>query len=99
MNFTLAFTVIILSPLIIIIMVRWFVLRNKNVPYVLYTDGLRKENGGDYEAALIAYENALIEVKKNRFSGNTMKNKIMDKLKVLNTVISYKNNSQFRQVI
>jgi hypothetical protein len=68
------------------------------MPYLLFTEGLRNENEGDYEAALKAYEDALIEVKKNRFYSNGMKNKIIEKLKVLNTVIAYKNNSHFRQV-
>jgi hypothetical protein len=98
MNFTIAFSVIIMLPLIIIL-IRRVVPRKRNMPDELFFEGLRNENSGDYEAALVAYENALAEVKKNRFYSSSMKNKIVEKLKVLNTVIDYKNNSQFRQVI
>ncbi len=86
-------------PLIIIMLVRWFVPLKKNVPGELFMEALRNENRGDYEAARIAYENALQEAKKNRFYSSSMKNKMVEKLKILNTVIAYKNNSQFRQVI
>ena len=88
MNFSFLFSVII------IIMIRWFVTHKKNVPAELFAEALRNENRGDYEAALIAYENALHEVKKSRFYSHSMKNNIVEKLKVLNTVIAYKNNSQ-----
>ena len=98
MNFTIAVSVIIMSPLIVIL-IRRIVPRKRNVPGELFAEGLRNENRGDYEAALIAYENALTEVKKNRFYSSSMKNQIIEKLKVLNTVIAYKNNSQLRQVI
>jgi hypothetical protein len=98
MNYGIAFSVIIMLSLNIIL-VRWFNLRKKNVPGELFAEALRKENSGDYEAALIAYQNALHEVNKTIFYSNSMKNKIVEKLKVLNTVIAYKNNSQFRQVI
>jgi hypothetical protein len=93
MYFTIALCVIIILPLVIIVIIRWIVPHKKNVPYILFSEGLRNENKGDYEAALKAYGNALIEVKKNRFYSNDMKNKIIEKLKVLNTVIDYKNNS------
>ena len=98
MNFTIAFFVIIMLPLVFLL-IRWVVPPKKNVPAELFAEALRNENEGDYEAALIAYENALQEVKKNRFYSSSMKNKIVEKLKVLNTVIAYKNNSQFRQVV
>lgn len=84
---------------LIVILVRRVVPRKKNVPGELFAEALRNENKGEYEAALIAYENALNEVKKNRFYSSSMKNKIVEKLKVLNTVIAYKNNSESRQAI
>ena len=96
MVFTIVFSVIIILPLVIIMLIRWFVPRKKNLTIELFAEGLRNENSGDYEAARIAYENALDKVKKNRFYSNSMKNKIVEKLKVLNTVIDYKNNSHFR---
>jgi hypothetical protein len=96
MFFTIIFSVIIILALLIFMLVRWIVSRKENVTVELFAEGLRNENRGDYEAALIAYENALVKVKKNRFNSNGMKNKIEEKLKVLNTVIAYKNNSHFR---
>jgi hypothetical protein len=93
MNLGIVFSVIIMLPLIFIALVRWVAPRKKNAPGELFAEALRNENRGDYEAARIAYENALNEVKKNRFYSSSMKNKIVEKLKVLNTVIAYKNNS------
>ena len=93
MNLGIVFSAIIMLPLIIIVLVRLLAPRKKNAPGELFAEALRNENRGDYEAALTAYENALNEVKKNRFYSSSMKNKIVEKLKVLNTVIDYKNNS------
>jgi len=53
---------------------------------------LKDENSGNFEEAIITYENALIEVKKIKYN-NTLKNKIVEKLKLLHTVIDYNNNS------
>ncbi len=83
-------------PLSLIILLSGsFILRERNIPVELFAEALKNENSGNFEAALIAYENALNEVKKNRFYSSSMKNKIVEKLKVLNTVIAYKNNSHF----
>ena len=46
----------------------------------------KNENDGHFEEAVITYESALDEVKKFRFHGN-LKNKIIGKLKVLNTAM------------
>jgi len=53
---------------------------------------LKDENNGNFEEAIITYENALIEVRKMKYN-NTLKNKIVEKLKLLHTVINYNNNS------
>ena len=83
----------------IVIIFRNLIPGKKNVAAELFAEGLRNENSGEYEVALIAYEKALNEVKKNRFYSSSMKNKIVEKLKVLNSVIAYNSNSHFRQVI
>ena len=84
---------ILLSMLLtlIIFLTRSFILREKNIPVQLFNQAIKNENNGSFEAALITYENALNEVKKIRFHNN-LKNKIIDKIKVLHTIIDYKNN-------
>jgi len=66
-------------------------LRKKNVPDELFAEALKNENSGDFEVALVTYERALGEAKKIGFQGHRIKNKIMEKLKVLHMVINYKN--------
>jgi hypothetical protein len=69
-------------------------LKKKNLPVEFFGVGLKYENDGHFDEAIINYENALSEVKKNRFH-NDLKNKIIQKLKVLHTIIEYKKNIQF----
>ena len=87
-------SVIIMLALIIIFLFRQFVLQKKNVSGELFAEALRNENSGHFEEAVLTYQNALDEVKKTRFHSN-MESKIVQKLKVLNTVIEYTNNSHF----
>jgi len=60
----------------------------------LYTEALRDENTGHFEAAVTAYETALFECKKIRFQGD-FRNKIIAKVKLLHTIIEYNNSSRF----
>jgi hypothetical protein len=73
-------------------------LKKKNLPVELFVEGLKYENNGHFDEAIINYENALSEVRKNRFHGD-LKNKIIQKLKVLHTIIEYKKNIQFTRKI
>ena len=68
--------------------------KRKNIPVRLFAQALKNENSGHFEEAVINYQNALDEVKKVRFHGD-LENRIVAKLKVLNTVIAYTNNSHF----
>ena len=95
MTITTLFSVIIMVPLIIIFLFRRFFQNKKNVPGELFTEALRNENSGYFETAIMKYERALDEVKKNRFQDNSLKSKIIEKLKVLHTVIEYKNGFHF----
>lgn len=61
------------------------------MPVKLFNEAVRLENSGDFATALVNYENALNAVKKNRFRSNYLKNRINEKLKLLHTVIEYKN--------
>ena len=61
---------------------------------LLFMDATKAENRGDYQEAVIAYENALCEVNKSRFHGH-LKIKIMEKLKLLQTVRTYERDQAF----
>jgi hypothetical protein len=73
-------------------------LRKKNLPAELFTEGLKYENDGLFDEAIINYENALSEIKKNRFHRD-LENRIIQKLKVLYTISEYQKNVQFTHKI
>ena len=81
--------ILILS--IAFLMIRSWVLQRKNIPVELYVKALQNENSGNFEQALISYESALEEVNKIRFHRN-FKNKIIEKIKLLHTLIEYRNS-------
>lgn len=68
-------------------------INKKTLPVRLFIEAQKNENDGRFEEAVITYESALDEVRKLRFHGS-LKNKIIDKLKVLHTTIEYKNSFQ-----
>jgi len=68
--------------------------KKKDLPVELFVEGLKYENNGHFDEAIINYENALSEVQKNRFHRD-LKSKIIQKLKVLHTISEYKKNFQF----
>jgi hypothetical protein len=86
------FLIIALS--LVFLLIRFFILWKQNIPFQLFVEALRDENNGHFEEAVTTYEIALNEVKKIRFHG-TLKNKIIEKLKLLHTIIEYKNNQHF----
>ena len=79
---------------IIFVIIRSLVLRKKNVSVELFVKALRNENCGHFEEAVVIYESALNEVKKIRFHRN-LKLKIIEKLKILHTLIEYNNGVRF----
>ena len=80
--------IIFIGLTFIILFFRSLVPPKRNIAVDLFNEGLRNENNGQYEEAVINYENALMEVKKTRFH-STFKNKIIEKLKLLHTLIEY----------
>jgi hypothetical protein len=86
------FSFIILS--IIVVLVYSFTTWRKGVPVELFVRALKEENNGDFEQALAGYEIALYEFEKTK-SNNSMRNKIIEKLKVLHLVIDYQNSIHF----
>lgn len=84
---------------IVILIASSIILKRKSLPVRLFIEAQKNENDGHFEEAIVSYESALNEAKKIRFHGS-LKNRISDKLKVLNTAIDYRNNIRFtRQAI
>src|ERR1044072_1985048 len=73
---------------------RFFILKRHPLPFRLFAKGLQTENNGDFDEAIVIYENALFEVKKIRFHP-ILQMKIIEKLKLLNTVKKYKNDQHY----
>src|SRR6187549_4281866 len=88
----------IMIALLITSVISSIFLRKKNLPVELFTEGLKYENDGHFDEAIINYENALSEIKKNRFHRD-LENRITQKLKVLYTISEYQKNIQFTHKI
>ena len=84
----------IMVAILIVPIISSLFLKKKELPVELFFEGLKYENDGHFDEAIINYENALSEAEKNRFHRD-LKNKIIQKLKVLHTIIEYKKNIQF----
>lgn len=63
----------------------------KNISEKSFSIALQSENNGEYEDALLNYEIALAQVKKMKHHKD-LKSKILEKIKVLHTVIQYQKN-------
>lgn len=84
--------ILMIAVLLIIYLVRSGAF-SKNSSLELFNEALREENSGDFKAAFINYEQALIKAEKNKFHGN-LKNRIHEKLKVLHTIIEYEESME-----
>jgi hypothetical protein len=76
------------------LLVRYFILRKKSLAMLLFVDAARYENNGNYQEATNTYENALCQVKKSKFHGG-LKIKIMEKLKLMQTIKTYTKDQAF----
>lgn len=85
------FIVLIMLVIFIIYLYRRFIPQRKNNPGKLLSEALRNENNGYFELAVLNYEKALKEVKGNRLLKSSLRSKIILKIKILYTVIDYKN--------
>jgi hypothetical protein len=88
------FSVILLS--LIVVLIYSFTIWRKEIPVQLFIEALKEENNGDFEEAIAGYEIALHEFDKIK-SHNSIRNKIIEKLKVLHLVIDYQNSIHFRR--
>lgn len=62
----------------------------------LYMEALKNENNGQLEEAVILYESAFAEAKKNGLN-TSFENKILEKLRLLHTVIAYNQTFALRE--
>jgi hypothetical protein len=88
----------IMITLLIIFIVSSIILRKKNLHVTLFFEGLKYENNGYFEEAVVNYENALDEVKKKKFHSD-LEGTIIQKLKVLHTIIEYQNGLSYTRSI
>src|SRR5689334_1130495 len=79
---------------VLFLLVRHLLLRRTSLSTRLFIKGLRAENEGLYDEAVVNYENALSEIKKSRFH-RSLEIKICEKLKVLYTIRTYKEDQDF----
>ncbi|HEU4860449.1 MAG TPA: hypothetical protein VFT15_11450 [Chitinophagaceae bacterium] len=84
----------VMIALIVVSIISSLFLKKKNLPVELFVEGVKYENNGHFDEAIINYQNALAEMERNRFHNN-LKNKIIQKLKVLNTILEYQKSLQF----
>jgi hypothetical protein len=75
--------------------VRSVIFRQRNIPASLFLEALKHENNGHYESALISYQAALAEVNKSHYQAD-LRNKIIEKIKILHTVIQYEQSTHPR---
>jgi hypothetical protein len=75
--------------------IRSLVLRKKNISVELFARALKNENSGQYEEAVVLYESALTEVKKVKFH-HGLESKIIEKLKLLHTIVDYQNSHRIK---
>jgi hypothetical protein len=76
------------------LLIKFLVARKKDIPVEFFVAALRNENNGCYEEAVVTYEKALTEAKKSRLH-NMLKIKIIEKIKVLHTIIDYQNSIHY----
>ncbi len=88
------YTPLFMIVIIITLVITSMLVKKKSLPVRLFIEAQKHENEGHFEEAVFTYESALGEARKFRFHGS-LKNKIIDKIKVLHTAIEYKNNLQF----
>lgn len=86
------FIIVSVSVLLIaLFLLRVLFYSKKNISEKSFSIALQNENNGNYEEALLNYEIALAHVKKMKHHKD-LKGKILEKIKVLHTVIQYQKN-------
>jgi len=84
----------IITLIIIILLIgKTIIQKNRQSSVSLYVKALKDENSGNLEGALANYKSAYEEAAKTRFQEN-MKERILNKMKVLHSMKGY--NKQFQ---
>ena len=91
-GFYLIYLMILLA--LCLMMVVYFVRRKKSPAMLFFLDAIKAENKGNYKGAVDAYEDALCAAKKARLD-RYLKVKIVEKLKLLQTIKTYKSDQNF----
>src|SRR5690349_13447147 len=79
---------------ILFLFARFLVLKRKPLPMQLFMQGLKKENNGNFDKAIVIYENALYEVEKVRFH-HLLQKTLIAKLKLLEQIRKYNEDQHF----
>ena len=85
---------LLLLFLLIFAILRFLHWRKKSIPVDLFNKAHIIENNGHLEEAVSVYENALSEANKIK-SDNQLKMKIIDKIKILHTIIEYNKGLRY----
>jgi hypothetical protein len=89
------YLIVSLMILLGILFTRFLIGRQKDIPAELFAEALKNENSGHFEEAIQTYEDALTKVSKSRFRSGSLKNRIIEKLKVLHTAIEYQKSFHY----
>jgi len=79
---------------LVLLLARLYIIQKEKIPTELFVIALKDENEGHFEEALVRYESAMNEIKKVGFH-SILKPKIIQKLRLLHTIIEYKKSFVF----
>lgn len=83
----------ILSVVVIIAAIMYFLSHRKNNYSQLYADAIRNENNGNYETAINNYKSVMAEILNQR-TQKILKGKVAEKIKTLEAMLEYENRFQ-----
>jgi hypothetical protein len=92
------YLVFIALGLILLYCIRLLVGYQSNISTAFFIEAIKEENNGRYEEALVNYQSALDELERIH-DHSSMKYRVIEKKKLMYTIIEYKKNSSFvRQI-
>jgi hypothetical protein len=88
------YLIFITLGIILLYCIRFLVSYQSNIPTAFFIAAIKEENNGRYEEALVNYQSALDELERSHDFGS-MKYRVIEKKKLMYTIIAYKKNSRF----
>jgi len=85
--------VYILSVVMIIAAVTYFLSHRKNSYSQLYAEAIRNENNGNYKTAINNYKSVMVEI-LNQPTRRILKGKVAEKIKTLESILEYESRFQ-----